>query len=366
MRANVFTMDADRVFWKRACSALAALALAFSLAFAHPILAFAMPEHWLEDSNGNRIGSAEMDADALSGTISYKRIVYRDGERGGWIFPKIVDLDTGVQLPCTFISSPPTTPLTDEVDKDGVPAVWLENALFSYSGFAPGHRYQVTFEFRPGTSNNTFRPGDEQYDYLTFSTASANPDPAPEPDPDPPVDPDPDPEPDPEPTPDPEPEPDLNPGSSTGSGTETEPVQGDQQATLSPSANSAVDAAVAASSAAVQSQQADAAAAQQTQDASAIDVSDQAGDGAAGGTRAALSAADLSKMGQLYALTTGDYSEGDSDVSGTEQLDAEIVGVPWLWAALWACVLGALPAGVAVRRARWGAGMRRGSRLRTR
>ncbi len=342
--------------------AIACFALAAALAI--PARAFAAPEHWVTDINGNSLNGASIDVSVIEQGIIFHDIwVLGDRHGGAWMLPVVNDLDSDITLPVTPGSSS-MTPVGDE--RDPISDAYITNhciATYYISGFVPGHRYQISFCFKENPS------AADEYDYVKFGTGSGQ-------------------------------------GSGTGDGSGETPDPGDTDGSADvpaggggdDSGNGSSDVSDAGADAGVPSDSGNASeadapdasggiaeAAPSSDNGASMQESSTVGDfslnatvqddadvdaaassqSSTVGDTPAFDGKSLASLGQVYRIASGssEQSKGGSGSDSAASATVEVTGIAWLWTLLWLAIALALPMGLAARAVRFRRGIRSKSRF---
>lgn len=342
--------------------AIACFAIAAVLAM--PVKAFAAPQHWVTDIYGNNLSGATVDVNVLEQGIILNDIwVLGDRHGGGWNQPIVMDLDLGVTLPCIGSSS---TMFPVGSEKDPVSDAYITNQIQAtsiYSGFIPGHRYQITLRFDENSSSAG------EYDYITFGTGGGQ-------------------------------------GSGTGDGSGETPDPGDTDGNTDvpaggggdDSGNGSSDVSDAGADAGAPSDSGNASetdapsasdgtaeAAPSSENGASMQESSTVGDfslnatvqdgadvdaaassqSSTVGDTPAFDGKSLASLGQVYRIASGssEQSQGGSGSDSAASATVEVTGIAWLWTLLWLAIALALPMGLAARVVRFRHGIRSKSRF---
>ena len=342
--------------------AIACFALAAALTV--PAKAFAMPEHWVTDINGNSLNGASIDVSVIEQGIIFHDIwVLGDRHGGGWNLPVVSDLDSGITLPVT-LGSYSMTPVGDE--RDSISDAYITNhciETYYISGFVPGHRYQISLCFHENSSASG------EYDYITFGTGDGQgsgagdgsgetPGPG---DTDGSAD-----------------DPAGGGGDDSGNGSSDVPDAGADAGAPSDSGNaSETDAPNASGGTAEATPSSENGTSTQksstvgdfslnttAQDDADVDATASLQSGTVGDTPA-FDGKSLASLGQVYRITSGssEQSQGGAGSDSAASATVEVTGIAWLWTLLWLVIALALPMGLAVRAMNFRHGVRGKSRL---
>ncbi len=342
--------------------AVACFALAAALAM--PARAFAAPQHWVTDVYGNSLG-ASIDVSVIEQGIIFNDIwVLGDRHGGAWMQPIVTDLDTGVTLPHIGYQDLGMTPVGDA--KDPISDAYVTNhcqSLHIYSGFIPGHTYQIAFCFKENPS------AAGEYDYITFGTGGGQgsgtgdgsgetPDPG-DTDGDTDV-------------------PAGGGGDDSDNGSSDVPDAGTDAGVPSDSGNaSEADAPDASGGIAEAAPSSDNGASMQesstvgdfslnttVQDGADVDAAASSQSSTVGDTPA-FDGKSLASLGQVYRIASGssEQSQGGSGSDSAASATVEVTGIAWLWTLLWLAIALALPMGLAARTVRFRHGIRSKSRF---
>ncbi len=358
---------------------LAVSLIVFAGLLAMPARAFAAPEHWLTDIYGNNLSGATVDVSVLEQGIILNDIwVLGDRHGGGWFRLIVTDLDTGTTLPYVGYQNLGMTPIGDE--KDPISDAYITNlcqCIVIYSGFVPGHSYQITLRFRENPTAT------DEYDYITFGSGGSQDDGA---------DDDADDDTDDKTDDDADDDPDSSQpstdgddsggtgGDDSGSGQSKVDNPGIEDSPATDAGNANAENASAPDGGTLNAD-ANAESGLSTRDSDSVgdfslstdalpDSSDndnaESTKSSTFGTVPALDGASLLSLGQVYQISSSDSkgAEGGADAVSGSPVAVEVTGIPWLWMLLWLVVALAWPAGIAARALRYRCAVRRASRLR--
>lgn len=339
---------------------------AFVVVLAMPAKAFAAPEHWVTDVNGNSLDGASIDVSVLEQGIIFNDIwVLGDRHGGGWMQPIVTDLGTGAVLPHVGYQSLGMTPVGDEIDPVSGEAVTHHlTSLHIYSGFIPGHSYQIALCFKENSS------AAGEYDYITFGSGADSGDGT-----------------------DGGSEGDTDSGDGSGddsdsgggsddsgtdsgsdsdAGTDTADsndggnANQNDESSASGGTSSAKQSETEGLSAKDSSNVGDFGLTTAAQNDSDADSSQTAASSAVGATPL-FDGKSLASFGQMFKIASGasENSDGGSGSESSVSASVEVTGIAWLWTLLWLTIALALPMGVAARALRFGRGIGKKSRLQT-
>ena len=341
-----------------ACFALAAV-------LATPARAFAAPQHWVTDIYGNSLG-ASIDVSVIEQGIIFNDIwVLGDRHGGAWMQPTVTDLDTGATLPHVGYQNLGMTPVGDA--KDPISDAYITNhrqSMHIYSGFIPGHTYQIAFCFKENPSSAG------EYDYITFGTGDGQGNGAGDGSGETTVPGDTDGSTD---------VPAGGGGDDSGNGSSDVPDAGADAGAPSDSGNAGEtdtpDASGGTAEATPSSENGTSTQESSTvsdfslnttaQDDADVDAAASSQSGTVGDTPA-FDGKSLASLGQVYRIASGssEQPQGGAGSDSAASATVEVTGIAWLWTLLWLVIALALPMGLAVRAMRFRRGVSGKSRLR--